>query len=662
LRGLRNSAWLIAATALLPLLLFVIFQVGYSAREQRRSVESRALARSEAIILGSDAQVGRQTAAIDALATAHSIRSGDLAEFRDRAKELARLSGGWRGVELIDPASGKALVSVGSTMADIKRASPAPDGPHAAFTGFAIGPGCGCLVFEGFTSPLAGRALLLRVFIADEPFRKLLPPSDSEYPVSGIVDPKGQFIARSLNSAGLLGMPGSESLRAGVASGKHQGIYRGVTLEGLENYTAFSRSNLTGWSAHVALGSEYVDNPARRYLASLGFAALVSLLLAGLLILFALRQLAEARRLAERMEQAQKLEALGQLTGGIAHDFNNLLTPIVGALDMLSKREELDARARRIAEGGLSSANRAAKLTGQLLAFSRRQKLTLQPLDLAALLNEIAPLLIQSAGDARLELHIGCDICWVDIDPTQLELALLNLILNARDASVPGGTIEIGLERTVHRGRQCCELSVSDHGVGMSEEVRRRAFEPFFTTKGRGKGTGLGLAQVFALAQQSHGTATIDSTPGEGTRVSLTLPRRQPPPEALQAGVESKAEWRKLNILVAEDEPEVRATIVATLEDDGHEVVGAESGAAALAALAGGSFDLIVADYAMPGMTGAELIAEARGQYPELRFLLVTGYLDSAAVESAAPGTEILAKPFEPDTLRRKVQEVAAVP
>lgn len=660
MRGLRNFAWLIVAAALLPLLLFVIFQVGYSAREQRRSIESRALARSEAVILAADARVGRLTAAIDALATARSTQANDMVEFRSRAKELASLSGDWQGVQLTDPASGKAVASVGVTPSSIQRAEGVSIGPRATFTGFALGGGCYCLLFERPTVPAAGRPLLLRTFIDARPFQQLMPSTHSEYPVSAIVDPKGRFIARTLHPEERLGKFGSASLVNAVSGGKRQGVYRGVTLEGLESYTGFTRSDLTGWSAHVALGSQYVDNPARRYLASLGFAALVSLLLAALLILFAIRQLAEGRRMNERMEQAQKLEALGQLTGGIAHDFNNLLTPIVGALDMLSKRKELDERARRIAQGGLSSANRAAKLTGQLLAFSRRQKLMLQPLDLAALLSEIEPLLVQSAGDASLELQIDCDICWVDIDPTQLELALLNLVLNARDASATGGRIELRLERSVHRGKQCCTLTVSDNGAGMTEEVRRRAFEPFFTTKGSGKGTGLGLAQVFALAQQSHGSVSIDSAPGEGARVSLILPQREPPPEALQAGAASDATWRELRILVAEDEPEVRATIVAALEDDGHEVVGAESGAAAMAALAGGPFDLLVADYAMPGMSGAELIAEARGQYPDLRFLLVTGYLDSAAVEGAAPGTPILAKPFEPDALRRKVQEVAA--
>lgn len=659
MRGLRNSAWLIVAAALLPLLLFVIFQVGYSAREQRRSIESRALARSEAVILATDARVGRLTAAIDALATAHSLRSNDLAEFRDRARELAQLSGAWEGVELIDPATGKIIASVGERPTKVHRTTETPPGQRAAFAGFAFGNHCGCLVFERLTPPAAG-GRLLRVFVASEPFRRLLPSTRSEYPVSGIVSPNGLFIARTVNAAARFGQPGSEYLQEAAKGHEHQGVYRGVTLEGLESFTAFTRSKETGWSAHVALGSKYIDSPARRYLASLGFAALVSLLLAALLILFAIRQLAEARRLAERMEQAQKLEALGQLTGGIAHDFNNLLTPIVGALDILSKREELDARSRRIAEGGLASANRASKLTGQLLAFSRRQKLTLERVDLAALLNEMSTLLVQSAGDARLEIHFDCDSCWTDIDPTQLELALLNLILNARDASPSGARIDLRLELSTHRGKPCCRITVTDYGAGMNDEVRRRAFEPFFTTKSLGEGTGLGLAQVFALAQQSHGSVDIDSEPGEGTSVSLNLPRRDPPPEAARASAESKADWRRLRILVAEDEPEVRATIVAALEDDGHEVEAADGGVTALELLGGTPFDLLIADYAMPGMSGAELIAVARGRHPILKFLLVTGYLDSAAVESAAPGVEILAKPFEPDALRRTVQQVAA--
>ena len=377
---------------------------------------------------------------------------------------------------------------------------------------------------------------------------------------------------------------------------------------------------------------------------------------------FVLRQIRESRQASERLQQTQKLEALGQLTGGIAHDFNNLLTPIVGALDLLSKRQDIDARARRIAANGLSSANRAAKLTGQLLAFSRQQKLTLKEVDLCALLEDIRPLLEQSAGGAeRLSLDLAHDECWAMTDPLQLELALINLILNARDASPAGSPIEVAVEPARLRGQEAWRLTVADHGSGMSDEVRARVFEPFFTTKETGRGTGLGLPQVFAFASQSSGEVLIDSAPGEGTRVSVLLPAcPRPPATASKPASEPNPHGKGLDILIVDDQPDVREAISLTLEDDGHRVDVAESAAKALERLAQRSYRIGVIDFAMPGMNGAELIAAARELYPDMRFLIVTGYLDSAAVERAAPGTTILAKPFEPEQLRRKVREIAA--
>jgi signal transduction histidine kinase/CheY-like chemotaxis protein len=460
----------------------------------------------------------------------------------------------------------------------------------------------------------------------------------------------------------MVGRPGSKFLRAVVASGKATGLYSGRTLEGLANYTAFARSELTGWSAHVAMNSRAIDAPRLRAFGSLAFAGILSLAFAALMVFLVLRQIRESRRSAERLQQTQKLEALGQLTGGIAHDFNNLLTPIVGALDLLSKREELGERARRIAANGLSSANRAAKLTGQLLAFSRQQKLTLKQVDLCVLLEDIRELLEQSAGGAeRLSLHLSGSSCWAETDALQLELALINLILNARDASPPGSPIGVSVAPARLRGQDAWKLVVADQGSGMAESVRARAFEPFFTTKETGRGTGLGLPQVFAFARQSSGEVQIDSAPGRGTSVSILLPACDPPDVEAPAPVSLSAQsGAGLDILIVDDEADVLETICLSLEEDGHRVDAAPSAAQALEKMATRAYALAVVDFAMPGMNGAELIATARPLYPDMRFLIVTGYLDSEAVEAAAPGTPILAKPFEPDQLRARVREIAA--
>ena len=483
-----------------------------------------------------------------------------------------------------------------------------------------------------------------------------------EYEVSALVGPRGRFISRSIAREERFGNPASVYLRRAVKSGAANGIYSGFTLEGFQNYTAFTRSPMTGWSAHVAVASNQIDNPANRFLASLGIAGALSLALAGVLVWYALRQAATGRRIAERMQQAQKLEALGQLTGGIAHDFNNLLTPIVGALHFLSLKPELDARARRLAGGALASAERAAKLTAQLLAFSRRQKLQIEPIDVSAMMEEVSNLVRQSIGDThQLEVTESNGLC-AYCDLNQLELAILNLVLNARDASPPGSTIHITVDADGEPETGRVMISVRDEGNGMDQDTQRRAFEPFFTTKQQGSGTGLGLAQVFGMAEQSGGSVRIDSAPGKGTSVTITLRRcpiapRSPVSPSRAAKLERQ---RPLRLLVADDEPEVRMAIVRPLEDAGHIVDVVSDGPTALPAITERPFDLVLIDFAMPGMNGAELIQRAREVRADTRFLIISGYSDSNAIAVAAPDTAILRKPFAATELSDRVKELLA--
>ena len=457
-----------------------------------------------------------------------------------------------------------------------------------------------------------------------------------------------------------VGTLGSTYLRDAVVSGKSRGVYRGVTLEGVENYSAYSRSRLTGWSAHVALGRHYLDDPARVAFRSLGLAALLSLMLAGVLIWFAFRQVAASRKAVERGQQAQKLEALGQLTGGIAHDFNNLLTPIVGALDFLIKQATLDDRGKRIASGALASAQRAGKLTSQLLAFSRRQKLQIVPLDVPSLFDEIKPILEQSVGAAhRIEMDVEPGTRCVKSDLSQLELAVLNLVINARDASPAGGTIRVESESRTVDGRDEVLLRVIDQGDGMSDEVKRRALEPFYSTKQPGNGTGLGLAQVFAVMQQSGGSVDIDSAVGEGTTITMRMPAcDEPAAPRLRSSEVASTEVKPLRLLLVDDDVAVRATIARLFEDDGHVVDSVGDARIALTAIEYVAYDLAIVDFAMPEMDGAELIAEARKLRPEQKFLMVTGYADSDAVAAACPDTPILHKPFDGNALRQQVADL----
>ena len=646
--GLRRSAWLVAAAALAPLLLFLVFQTGFQAREQRRVIEAEALSQSVSISIAADGEVRRLRSELDALATAQSLRAGDLAAFRSRAIELGRLFPGWRGIVLVDRDRHVTLLSIGSPGRRVQWVESSPAGEIGSFVGFVRGTGCPCLMFDRAARSPPGKKWDVRVIVDTRRLNALLPPGRGQYEVSAIAGPRGRFVARSLMNDERFGNLGSVFLRRAAFSGKSSGIYRGKTLEGFENYTAFARSPTTGWSAHVALGARYIDNPARRFLASVGVAALLAIGLAAILVWFALRQVAEGRRLANRMQQSQKLEALGQLTGGIAHDFNNLLTPIVGALDFLAGHSTLDARGKRLAAGALASADRASKLTAQLLAFSRRQKLQIEPVDIGAMLDDISGLVRQSVGDGHsLEILQDDPTLCAFGDVNQLELAMLNLTINARDASPAGSTIRIAVtgEGGAEDGR--VKIAVSDEGVGMDEETRLRAFEPFFTTKSQGGGTGLGLAQVFGMVQQSGGTIAIDSAPDEGTTVTLSL-RRCPAAERRQSLSERPVESgeSRLRLLVVDDDPEVRAAIVRPLEEAGHIVDAVSDGPTALAAIAQRAFDVVLVDFAMPGMDGAEVIRRAGDIRPDGRFLIVSGYADSEAIAAASPDTPVLKKPF----------------
>ncbi len=659
----RRSALLIIAAAILPLLLLLVLQTGFAAREQRQRVENDALAEAKLIVAASDAELARTIGALDVLSRATAVVGGDIAASYERARKEAAAERDWAGVMMRRAADGKILFDTrrpfGAT--DITD-SPKPDSTLPVGPVIRSGQGCPCVAVSREATGVGG-PYILTVLHSTRPFARLLPPTSGPYEVSALVTGEGVFVTRSVRNSERVGQPGSTYLRAAVAGKKPSGLYSGFTLEGFESYTAFARSRMTDWSAHIAMSNRSIDALRMRSFGSLALAGLLSLLFAALMVVFVLRQISEGRRSAERLQQTQKLEALGQLTGGIAHDFNNLLTPIVGALDLLSKNESLGDRARRIAANGLASANRAAKLTGQLLAFSRQQKLSLSKVDLCALIEDIRPLLEQSAGGVgQLSLKLAMEKCWVETDPLQFELALINLVLNARDASPPDALITVAVAPVRFRDAGAWQLTVIDQGIGMPEAVRERAFEPFFTTKQTGRGTGLGLAQVFAFALQTHGEVTIDSAPGEGTRVLLILPACAPPPiEAAAPVAAAPHKTGGLDILIVDDQPEVRETITLVLEEEGHRVEAVDSGEAALARMAERKFALGLIDFAMPGMNGAELIAEASTLDPGMRFVIITGYLDSEAVEAAAPGTPILAKPFDPERLRRMVWEIAGV-
>jgi signal transduction histidine kinase len=366
-------------------------------------------------------------------------------------------------------------------------------------------------------------------------------------------------------------------------------------------------------------------------------------------------EIAGRERAQAALLQAQKIEALGQLVGGVAHDFNNLLMAVIGNLDLLSKKLGEDARLHRLLDGAMEGARRGATLTQRLLAFARKQELKAQATDVRSLVEDMMGLIHRSVGPmVRVELHAEGEVPVVDVDPNQLEMALLNLAVNARDAMITGGVLTIGLsdqiveaddQLGVQPGRYVV-LSVRDTGEGMSAETLARAVEPFFSTKGVGKGTGLGLSMVFGLAQQSGGALRLESAPLTGTTAKLWLPIAKATtllPERTP-NVVTQASGRA-KILFVDDDLLIAGSTADLLEDLGHQVIEVHSAMEALRLLEGGlAADLLITDHAMPGMTGIELAREVRRQYPQLPILLATGFseLEGGTVVDVAR----LAKPY----------------
>ena len=352
-------------------------------------------------------------------------------------------------------------------------------------------------------------------------------------------------------------------------------------------------------------------------------------------------QIAERERTEAKLRQMQKMESIGQLTGGVAHDFNNLLTAVIGNLELLRKRVPASLASEQLIEGAMQGAQRGAALTQRLLAFARHQALEPKPADLVELVQGMGSLLRRSTGPA-VEIHFDLPngLPAAHIDANQVELALLNLVVNSRDAMPDGGRVAISLDevetgavRDLEAGRYL-RLSVSDSGTGMDTNTLQKAVEPFFSTKEVGKGTGLGLSMIHGLAQQLKGALRLFSTPGRGTRAELWLPVADGVPAAETSAPQDMThnEKRSAKLLFVDDDFLIGLATTDLLEDLGHTVTRASSGAEALEILrTGEAIDLMITDYAMPGMTGLQLAEQARTLRPELPILLATGYADLPA-------------------------------
>ncbi|AJC79644.1 sensor histidine kinase/response regulator hybrid protein [Rhizobium etli bv. phaseoli str. IE4803] len=381
-----------------------------------------------------------------------------------------------------------------------------------------------------------------------------------------------------------------------------------------------------------------------------------------------LEEVAQREQAQEQLRHSQKMEAIGQLTGGVAHDFNNLLMVVLGNLELLGKHVTGDRKASRLVEGALQGARRGAALTQRLLAFARRQDLQVKPVDLAELVSGMNDLLRRSVGSSvSIETRLQPALQPALVDANQVELALLNLAVNARDAMPDGGVLSISLreEQVVGDagdldGGTYLVLSVTDNGSGMDAETLKKAIDPFFSTKELGKGTGLGLSMIHGLAVQLNGALRLTSKLGVGTTAELWLPATERRPEQpAETDLPLPQTASKLKILLVDDDTLIAMSSVEMLEDLGHEVVEANSGSQALELIrTGGHFDVMITDYSMPGMTGAQLAQAVRTIRPTLPIVLATGYADLPA------GAEVdlprLGKPYNQDQLAREIHKAMA--
>ncbi|WP_122438048.1 response regulator [Pseudomonas viridiflava] len=385
----------------------------------------------------------------------------------------------------------------------------------------------------------------------------------------------------------------------------------------------------------------------------------------------------QLRHKEEVLRQSQKMEAVGQLTGGIAHDFNNMLTGIIGSLELIRRRlargrtEGLD----NLIDLGVTSANRAAALTHRLLAFSRRQSLDSKPVEMNHLINAMGELIQRSVNESiKLEMQLAGDLWTAEADPNQLENALLNLVLNARDAMPDGGLLTVEtynrqLDKAFTNAHEnllpgdYVVLSITDNGCGMPEAVISRAFDPFFTTKPIGQGTGLGLSMIYGFSKQSHGHVAIKSEVGRGTTVELFLPRFKGNQDEDEQSFQSNAVYAKEGetVLIVEDDPAVRALVSEVLSELGYAFIEAGDSLSAVPILESGQrIDLLISDVGLPGMNGRQLAEIARQLRPELKVLFITGYAEHAAARSGFldTGMQLITKPFAFDHLTSKVREM----
>lgn len=468
------------------------------------------------------------------------------------------------------------------------------------------------------------------------------------------VNAQGRIVARVPENPRAIGVTVSTEAREARAKGG-SGAYHGRTLDGVYTQSFYAVSPSTHWSVHVAVPRSIYEGPLRQMLATMVAGFLVCFLLAIVLVVLWIRDYEGRRGQAAAVEQATRIDALGRLTGGVAHDFNNLLTVIQGNTEILGRRLQGNPQAERPLASIRTATDRAAKLTRQLLVFARGGPAESSAVDLARKLVELIGPMSQLVGSGvTIETDLEPGLPPVNVDPLQLEAALLNLAANARDAMSGAGRLQIRLRRSGSR----IVLSMRDEGHGFDPSVLARVFDPFFTTKPVGQGTGLGLSQVYGLVKGAGGAVEAANAPEGGGLVTLSFP----PADVQAADAEPPAPFQRQHpvhglssILLVDDNDAVRATTAAFLREVGLSVIEAPDAVHALQALETAGVEAVVSDIVMPGEDGMSLAEKIRERWPSLPVLLVSGFSERAA-DAQARGFTVVNKPYSLPDLERRVR------
>ncbi|MCW2235852.1 ATP-binding protein [Azospirillum canadense] len=691
----------------MPLVLFAAGVTAVALRTQQERMRDEAVGRADALSARIDHDLATQIELLKVLARSPRLdedapdHATDLAPFYEVATRFKAELPHWDRIFLANPA-GDQLVNTGLPFGT-PLGHVVDEAGHLRvvavgkpIVGNMAGPGPASINGRGMVSVRApvirnGQVVYtLAATIKAERFAGLLREGLREPLRTFVVDNAGVIVATTRNPNRIGQSPGPMALKARAEG--NAGVYRGLTPDNAGTITAFRKSPETGWSVHVAIPLGVYQAPFDRSVWILGVACLAALGLTALLVALLRREIRAERRDIQAKAHAARMEALGRMTGGVAHDVNNLLMAVQGNADLIGRRlrdrhHVEDAKLDRHLASIKLAVEKGTRITRDLLVFSRGGSAAhVETIDLAERIGGNLGLIRQSLNGGSLNGGIALDLDLapgfrVAIDPVQLDLALINLAVNARDAMPEGGTLRIALERATLEGGaegRGVTLSVTDSGAGVPPEILPHVFEPFFTTKGVGSGTGLGLSQVYGLAKAAGGGVSIASTlapaAGQGTTVSIHLPLAEETDGTAAAGWEDAPAGRVVpgtRLLLVEDNEEVGRVTTALLADAGfavHCVVDAETALGLLSdrssanVIQDGPIQVVISDIRLPGaLDGVTLARRIREEWPDMPVLLVSGYSDSIA-EARALGFPVIGKPFDTAGLVKAVTRAMATP